>query len=330
MSQLIAFTGKARSGKDASADVLCENYRFDRASFARAMKDGIKVMIGLDEEQVNGDLKEEPVGFGNLTPRDILQTLGTEWGREMIHPDIWIVKVAQQWEKFKLQGRDMVITDLRFENEAEWVRSIGGTVVHIKASNSTEIKNNDHISESGIVVHSRDKIIVNDKSAGIKSLIGKIDWLIRSIKNLHKNESVSIREDLEEPTSTILSLQHLITSWADEVMPQRTITNALTKLVMEEIPEYLTSQHDPMELADCAILIYDIAHLAGIDLEKAMRDKMEINKNRTWAIDDETGLLNHVEKSVDESKHKCCEGKDAPHCECHASPNYFKERGEIG
>ena len=92
-------------------------------------------------------------------------------------------------------------------------------------------------------------------------------------------------------------LQPMIAAWADSIFPERTITNALSKLVMEEIPEYLTSQHDPMELADLGILLNDIAHLAGYDLDEVIRKKMEVNINRTWEIDKVTGLMNHIDES---------------------------------
>lgn len=90
------------------------------------------------------------------------------------------------------------------------------------------------------------------------------------------------------------SMKNMIVGWADSVFPDRTITDAIQKMMLEEIPEYLMAQDDPMELADIGILLYDIAHLAGIDLDSAIREKMEINKKRTWAIDVVTGMLNHV------------------------------------
>ena len=54
-----------------------------------------------------------------------------------------------------------------------------------------------------------------------------------------------------------------------------------------------------MELADLGILLYDIAHLDGVDLDSAIRKKMEINRFRTWGVDARTGLLKH-NKSSDE------------------------------
>lgn len=95
------------------------------------------------------------------------------------------------------------------------------------------------------------------------------------------------------------SLRNMIVEWADEVFPERTVLNAIQKMVLEEIPEYLMDRGNPMELADLGILLYDIAHLDGVDLDSAIRKKMMINRFRTWGIDARTGLLKH-NKSSDE------------------------------
>lgn len=95
------------------------------------------------------------------------------------------------------------------------------------------------------------------------------------------------------------SLRNMIVEWADEVFPERTVLNAIQKMVLEEIPEYLMDRGNPMELADLGILLYDIAHLDGVDLDSAIRKKMTINRFRTWGIDARTGLLKH-NKSSDE------------------------------
>lgn len=95
------------------------------------------------------------------------------------------------------------------------------------------------------------------------------------------------------------SLRNMIVEWADGVFPERTVLNAIQKMVLEEIPEYLMDRGNPMELADLGILLYDIAHLDGVDLDSAIRKKMTINRFRTWGIDARTGLLKH-NKSSDE------------------------------
>lgn len=98
-------------------------------------------------------------------------------------------------------------------------------------------------------------------------------------------------------TTVLEELQAEIATWADAVFPDRTAHGALTKLMLHEIPELITSKLlDPTEYADIVILVLDIAHLNGIDISSAVREKMAINRARTWKIDPDTGLMSHVPK----------------------------------
>jgi len=94
---------------------------------------------------------------------------------------------------------------------------------------------------------------------------------------------------------TVQDLQEEIKTWADQVFPNRTPYSALSKLVMEEIPELLNGGlDDPGEWADLLILVLDGADLRGIDVVQAAFDKMEINRHRTWKVNPETGIMHHV------------------------------------
>lgn len=105
-------------------------------------------------------------------------------------------------------------------------------------------------------------------------------------------------EKTEDP---ITESQRMIAEWADSVYPDRTPEHALTKMMLHEIPELLQGGvNDPLEFADVAILLFDIAHLKGIDIGKAIADKMEINKKRIWGVDPATGVMSHVKLPVDE------------------------------
>jgi predicted house-cleaning noncanonical NTP pyrophosphatase (MazG superfamily) len=96
---------------------------------------------------------------------------------------------------------------------------------------------------------------------------------------------------------SIAELQKEIAEWADKVFPNRTAHGSLSKLVLEEIPEFITSgMEDPLEYADLVIMILDIAHLKGINVGQAVIQKMAINRSRTWTLDDATGFLKHVEE----------------------------------
>lgn len=102
---------------------------------------------------------------------------------------------------------------------------------------------------------------------------------------------------LPQLTDPITRLQQEIADWADTLIPDRTAHNAIVKLMTSELPELLNGGiDDPLEFADVAILVFDIAHLQGIDIGKAIHDKMEINRKRVWNIDKATGLLEHVEE----------------------------------
>ncbi len=106
--------------------------------------------------------------------------------------------------------------------------------------------------------------------------------------------------DFVSPTAlepTISQLQKEIKDWADEVFPNRTAHSALTKLMLEEIPEFSLAQHEPGEYADLVILLFDIASLNDIDIAKAVSDKMTINRNRDWEVNPGTGIMHHIREN---------------------------------
>lgn len=105
----------------------------------------------------------------------------------------------------------------------------------------------------------------------------------------------------EETKDPITESQRMIAEWADAVYPDRTPEHALIKMMLHEIPELLQGGvNDPLEFADVAILLFDIAHLKGIDIGKAIADKMKINKKRIWGVDPATGVMSHVKLPVEE------------------------------
>lgn len=105
------------------------------------------------------------------------------------------------------------------------------------------------------------------------------------------------------PWSNMYNAQRAIHEWANKTFPGRDPVAALTKLVMEEIPELLQhkKQHGTSsigeELADCFILLLDLAAIWNVDLPVAIRDKMFKNASRQWTQDPSTGFFNHAEKT---------------------------------
>ena len=82
--QLIGLTGRAGCGKDTIASFLCEAHGFVQIALADPLRDGLKAMLGVTDEQLHRrDLKEAPIDWIGRSPRELLQTLGTEWGRAL-------------------------------------------------------------------------------------------------------------------------------------------------------------------------------------------------------------------------------------------------------
>ena len=156
---VIALCGRARTGKDSAAQILLDlglaQYRYGFADPIRAM---LRAGLGIDFAAPDFEQKKERhVAHLNTSPRRLMQTLGTEWGRELVHRDIW-VREAQQ--ALMERGPGMVIADLRFENEADWVRAIDGLVVHVWRDIAPHV--GAHASERGIEIRSGDAVIANN------------------------------------------------------------------------------------------------------------------------------------------------------------------------
>ncbi|WP_116134350.1 deoxynucleotide monophosphate kinase [Tropicimonas sp. IMCC34043] len=136
--RLIALAGRAGSGKSAAAKAL--PYDWDRRKFADPLKNMLRALYrtaGLAEAEIErrieGDLKEvpDPILCG-ATPRWAMRSLGTEWGRCLIDPGLWVSIAERGVASAIAAGRAVVIDDCRFPNEAEAVRRLGGRVVMIE------------------------------------------------------------------------------------------------------------------------------------------------------------------------------------------------------
>jgi hypothetical protein len=147
---IIAFTGLAQSGKTTAANAFI-SVGYDRMSFAEPIKAMIQCLTPLLDKDAR------PPSLCGKSLREVYQTLGTDWGRKMVGEDIWINAGRARIDT--LLGdvesdiiRGIVIDDIRFDNEADLVRKMGGLVIEITRSSVPQM---DHISESGI---SRDLI----------------------------------------------------------------------------------------------------------------------------------------------------------------------------
>jgi hypothetical protein len=157
---LIVFAGRLQHGKTASAKIL-EKKGYTRMRFAQPMKDML-MALGLTQQQVEVDKSQPCELIGWRTPRHALQTLGTQWGRDMMHENIWVGITEARIKAELAKGNRVVIDDCRFDNEAEMLSRLGAIIVRVKRDalepkRSTTDKllfalgiKREHASEAGI------------------------------------------------------------------------------------------------------------------------------------------------------------------------------------
>jgi hypothetical protein len=121
---IIGICGAAGAGKDTVAARLEAAHGFWRLAFADPIYQMISAMTGLPVDALRDRTAKEALLPIGKSPRELLQSLGTEWGRNMVSEDIWI-RIAL--ERASRRSR-AVISDVRFDNEAEAILAAGGSV----------------------------------------------------------------------------------------------------------------------------------------------------------------------------------------------------------
>jgi hypothetical protein len=128
---LIGLCGPAGAGKNTVAELLRDSDKcsFHQMAFADPLYECISVITGISVAGLQQrDVKESVFPWVGKSPRQMLQSLGTEWGRESVHPEIWIKIAMCRATPHLAVGRSVVITDVRFDNEAQAVVNAGGEV----------------------------------------------------------------------------------------------------------------------------------------------------------------------------------------------------------
>ena len=150
MSTIIGLAGPKGVGKSTYANQLVFDMYKTREwsdairiiSFASPLKE----MLGCIVHKDYIEDKERIIPNLGVSARHCLQTLGTEWGRNLISDSIWIDITRHRIEES--DANVFIIDDVRFDNEAEMIRDMGGEVWKLSRSGVNE--NDAHISESGV------------------------------------------------------------------------------------------------------------------------------------------------------------------------------------
>lgn len=193
----VGFSGKAGSGKDTSADIyratlqslinekirdgeaLATNYIIHRDAFARVLKELCSVLSDTPVDLFNSpEGKQKQNIMMGMTNRKIAQIIGTECFRDTFDENIWVRTVINNTMReileqqmhfskiFEVKPRTMatlIVSDVRFENEANMFRALEGDLAMVINENQKIDESVDaHRSEQLFDLHPADKVIRNN------------------------------------------------------------------------------------------------------------------------------------------------------------------------
>ena len=182
---LIGICGKAGSGKDTVADFFKSEYGYESAAFADHLKAVTSLAFGLDEKYFHDqELKTKVVPMFGITPREMIQKVGTECFRKIFDDDFWVKHVDMLYRDSLDSGFNFVVTDCRFENEVMWIRNNGGIVINVSNPQVDDVVLNGHVSELGINPDLIDYVIDNDDT--IAMLYNKLELLSKEMQEQYK------------------------------------------------------------------------------------------------------------------------------------------------
>lgn len=165
MTFIIGFAGKAGAGKDTAATSFLDAfYYFEKTTplhsmvgFATPLKDMLALYLryrGVTRQDIHTMLygtlaqkKAAHAAWGGKDSRNVMQTLGTEWGRIMVYDHMWVDAWRDRSRIVRHEGKCVLTCDVRFPNEVDMVRAEGGVVVRIVRP-SQEASGDTHTSET--------------------------------------------------------------------------------------------------------------------------------------------------------------------------------------
>ena len=205
---IVGLVGFIGAGKGTVADLLVEKHGFFKESYANSVKDACAAIFNWDRAMLEGDTPESRAWretkdewwsskLGReFSPRLALQLMGTEAGRDVFHPDLWVHTVMRRCKP----ENNYVIADVRFPNEINAIVNSGGKVVRVRRGHDPEWYNlalecnvdgqpdimrnaypEVHFSEWAWIGSHYD--IVMDNNCSLEELTTRVDKLVDSLYN---------------------------------------------------------------------------------------------------------------------------------------------------
>lgn len=180
---VVGLAGRIGSGKSTVAAHLVQQHGFTEYTAAQPLKEACCAVFGLTMAQVyDADLKATVHPRWGVTPRRILQAVGTDLFRDQIRrvmPDlqlpagrgIWAEVLRNRLLDARARGERVVVSDVRFDDEIDMIRELGGVVLYIDRRQSHDNAASTHASEQ-LDLDKTDDVIVNDGT--LQELFAKV------------------------------------------------------------------------------------------------------------------------------------------------------------
>ena len=185
--QLIGIGGYAGSGKDAVADILEDSHGFYRTFMSQPLNAALcrlnpQIEVRHGEVFRYVDLIAQ-LGYTKAKElpevRRLLQAMGTEVGRDMFGQTVWVDLMEQTLAGYKPDD-NVVVTGIRFPNEASMIRELGGELWWVYRPGYGPV--NSHSSDNTLSLRHFDRVVVND---------GTLDDLEQLVTKILQNQSSS-------------------------------------------------------------------------------------------------------------------------------------------
>ena len=199
---IIGLTGYKGSGKDTIADYLVNEQGFIKIAFADFIRNALKELFDWDDENFSQEKKEIPDSYWGVTPRKMCQEIGTEFLRihckDFISQDFKLPNDEDYKATFHIKRINkeiiklldvnsnvkIVFSDIRFQDELDYVKSLGGIIVKINRISSNKNQFSEHVSEKNIdSLQNVDYKIDNDGT--ILELLKKVNLIVEYIEEAH-------------------------------------------------------------------------------------------------------------------------------------------------
>lgn len=187
---LIGLTGRAGAGKSTAAAHLEHEWAMQQIAFAepiQAMLCQLFSMAGIDGAwTADRALKELPTTLG-WSYRHLAQSLGTEWARHQLADDFWLRVAGSRLYTPMMKTEHVVISDVRFPNEADWIRARGGVIVRVLREGLPSVR--QHESERHADSITPDTELLNFGS--VSTLHDQIDRMVEYMLRAHREAPAS-------------------------------------------------------------------------------------------------------------------------------------------